>query len=140
MYTCVHVCIHAFMYLCTVAYSHMKHAGNCADNDPLMNLPFPDLPHAPSDTPKTNTVASTLTSVSIGPTLSREEVTDTFPVALGPANDLGFTSSSFTAMARVYSVAPNNGEYTIFGTDKRSKNKGLHFVVRLSTSQVCLVH
>ena len=133
----MYLCIYVWLF----AYAPMKHARKHADNDPLMNQRSPDLPHPPSGImPTTKTIASKLTFVSIGRTFSREEVTDTFPVALGPANDLGFTSSSFTAMAWVYSVAPNNGDYTIFGTDSTVRNKGLHFVVRLSASQVYLVH
>ena len=118
------------MYLCTVVYSPMKHAHKYADNDPLMNQRFPNLPHSPSATTTKKTVASKLTSVSIGRTFSREQVTDQFPVELGTANELGLTSSSFTAMAWVYSVAAvGTRDATIFGTYAEVSRQGLHLVV-----------
>ena len=119
------------MYLCTVVYLPMKHAHKYADNDPLMNQRFPNLPHSPSGTSTKKTVASKLTSVSIGLMLSHEEVTDQFPVTLDSAVNLGLTSSSFTAMAWVYSVAAvgTTGDTTIFGTYERRSNEGLHLVV-----------
>ena len=46
----LHVYIHTFMYLCTVVFLLMKHAHKYADNDPLMNQRFPNLPHSPSGT------------------------------------------------------------------------------------------
>ena len=125
-----YIYIHAFMYLCTDVYSPIKHAHKHVDNDPLMNQRFADLPNSPSGTPTKKTVASELTSVSIGPTVSHEKVTDVFPVPLGAADELGLTNSSFTAMAWVYNVAADSpGDLTIFGTYEQQLNRGLHLVV-----------
>ena len=121
------------MYLRAVVFLPMKHAHKYADNDPLMNQRFPNLPHSPSGTTTKQTVPSKLTSVSIGLMFSREEVTvtDQFPVSLDSAVNLDLTGSSFTAMAWVYSVAAvgNTGDTAIFGTYREQPNEGLHLVV-----------
>lgn len=64
------------------------------------------------------------------PTYTHPGLVEQFPVQIGSATDLGITNSDFTAMAWVYRTATGTGDYTIFGTDQKSKNKGLHLLVR----------
>ena len=56
-----------------------------------------------------------------------------FPVALGPAADLGIFDSSFTVMAWVYSDASvsDTEDYAIVGSDTLVANKALHLMVCL---------
>lgn len=66
-----------------------------------------------------------------GPTYSNDGEISNFPVAIGKPDELGFTGAYFTASAWVYRTAGGSQrDYTIFGTDQKSKNRGLHLVVR----------
>jgi len=53
-----------------------------------------------------------------------------FPVSMGSTTSVGIKNSDFTAMAWVKRTGNGSGDYSIFGTDTTSTNKGLHLIVR----------
>merc|ERR1719499_1202517 len=64
-----------------------------------------------------------------GPRYSQSGEASSFPKNIASTSSLGIKNSEFTMMAWVKRTG-NSNEQTIFGTDTRKTNKGLHLVLR----------